>query len=188
MKLMQVDVPIPDFTSLAKRAANLNVSLDVARRSGPLDIVVDSTGLKVFGEGEWKARKHGASKQRTWRKLHLAANPETHEIEAMVLTENSGTTRIRWSTYWSRFLIRLSPSAATVLTINGRFTWHWRNGRLNRSFLPAGTRRLNSMAIWATRRCRGTRRFAKFATSVVSSGNKTLVIIVAACRKQPCIA
>ena len=90
VKLMQVDVPIPDFTSLAKRAANLNVSLDVARHSGPLDIVVDSTGLKVFGEGEWKARKHGASKQRTWRKLHLAANPETHEIEAMVLTENSG--------------------------------------------------------------------------------------------------
>lgn len=90
VKLMQVDVPIPDFTSLAKRAANLDISLDVARRSGPIDIVVDSTGLKVFGEGEWKARKHGVSKRRTWRKLHLAVNPETQEIEAMVLTENSG--------------------------------------------------------------------------------------------------
>src|SRR3972149_1697557 len=88
--LMQVDVAIPDFTSLAKRAAGLGVSLDVAVRKGSIDVVVDSTGLKVFGEGEWKTRKHGKSKRRTWRKLHLAVNPETQEIEAEVLTENSG--------------------------------------------------------------------------------------------------
>ena len=50
--------------------------------------MVDSTGLKVFGEGEWKMRKHGKSKRRTWRKLHLAVNPDTHEIEAETLTEN----------------------------------------------------------------------------------------------------
>ncbi len=42
------------------------------------------------GDGEWKTRKHGTSKRRTWRKLHLAVNPETQEIEAEVLTENSG--------------------------------------------------------------------------------------------------
>jgi len=88
--LMQVDVAIPDFTSLAKRAAKLEIALDVADRKGPVDVVVDSTGLKVFGEGEWKTRKHGVSKRRTWRKLHLAVNPETQEIEAEVLTENSG--------------------------------------------------------------------------------------------------
>jgi hypothetical protein len=88
--LMEVDVAIPDFTSLAKRAAGLGVSLDVAVRKGPLDVGVDSTGLKVFGEGEWKTRKHGQSKRRTWRKLHLAVNPKTQEIEAEVLTENSG--------------------------------------------------------------------------------------------------
>jgi hypothetical protein len=89
-QLMQVDVAIPDFTSLAKRAATLEIALDVADRKGPIDVVVDSTGLKVFGEGEWKTRKHGISKRRTWRKLHLAVNPETQEIEAEVLTENSG--------------------------------------------------------------------------------------------------
>jgi len=89
-RLMQVEVPIPDFTSLAKRAAKLGVSLDVAKRTGPIDVVVDSTGLKVFGEGEWKARKHGKTKRRTWRKLHLAVNPDTQEIEAEVLSENSG--------------------------------------------------------------------------------------------------
>jgi hypothetical protein len=90
VRLMQLDVAIPDFTSLAKRAANLEIALDVADRQGPIDVVVDSTGLKVFGEGEWKTRKHGVSKRRTWRKLHLVINPKTQEIEAEVLTENSG--------------------------------------------------------------------------------------------------
>jgi hypothetical protein len=88
--LMQVDLPIPDYTSLAKRATAMSISLDVGRHQGSIDVVVDSTGLKVFGEGEWKARKHGASKRRTWRKLHLAVNPNTQEIEAEALTENSG--------------------------------------------------------------------------------------------------
>jgi hypothetical protein len=86
--LMQIDLDIPDYTSLAKRAANMGISLDIAKHTGRIDVVVDSTGLKVFGEGEWKMRKHGKSKRRTWRKLHLAVNPATQEIEAETLTEN----------------------------------------------------------------------------------------------------
>ena len=89
VELMQIELDIPDYTSLAKRAAKMGISLDIAKRAGPIDVVVDSTGLKVFGEGEWKMRKHGKSKRRTWRKLHLAVNPQTHEIEAETLTENS---------------------------------------------------------------------------------------------------
>jgi hypothetical protein len=88
--LMNAEIPIPDYTSLAKRASKLTIDLGVSNRKGPIDIVVDSTGLKVFGEGEWKMRTHGKSKRRTWRKLHLAVNPDTQEIEAEVLTENSG--------------------------------------------------------------------------------------------------
>ena len=88
-QLMQIALDIPDYTSLAKRAAKLGVVLDVRKHNGPIDVVVDSTGLKVFGKGEWKMRKHGKSKRRTWRKLHLAVNPDTHEIEAETLTENS---------------------------------------------------------------------------------------------------
>jgi hypothetical protein len=89
VKLMQIDVRIPDFTSLAKRAANIRCSLLPKKRSRTIDVVVDSTGLKVYGEGEWKTRTHGKSKRRTWRKLHLAVNPETQEIVAELLTENS---------------------------------------------------------------------------------------------------
>jgi hypothetical protein len=88
--LLNVDVAIPDFTSLAKRATKLGVSLNLAKKRGAIDIVVDSTGMKVFGEGEWKMRTHGKSKRRTWRKVHLSVNPETQEIVAEVLTENSG--------------------------------------------------------------------------------------------------
>lgn len=53
------------------------------------DLVIDSTGLKVYGEGEWKVRQHGYSKRRTWRKLHLALCPSSKEIIFEVLTENS---------------------------------------------------------------------------------------------------
>lgn len=88
-QLMDVELKIPDYTSLAKRAAKLGVSLDVRRFKGAIDVVVDSTGLKVFGEGEWKMRKHGKSRRRTWRKLHLAVNPDTQEIVAETLTQNS---------------------------------------------------------------------------------------------------
>ncbi|WP_298445892.1 IS5 family transposase, partial [uncultured Ferrimonas sp.] len=53
------------------------------RSRGPIaHVVVDATGLKVFGEGEWKMRKHGKEKRRTWRKLHLAVDAATHEVIA----------------------------------------------------------------------------------------------------------
>ena len=89
LKLANIDVKVPDYTSLAKRAASLEVNIDAGKAAGPIDLVVDSTGLKVFGEGEWKVRQHGADGRRTWRKLHLAVNPATHEIEAQVLTDNA---------------------------------------------------------------------------------------------------
>jgi Transposase DDE domain len=81
---------VPDFMSAAKRAAKLGVALPVLPRRGHIDVVLDSTGLKVFGEGEWKVRQHGPSKRRTWRKLHLAIDPDTQEIVAEVLTTNAG--------------------------------------------------------------------------------------------------
>jgi hypothetical protein len=88
-ELMEVIVDIPDYTSLAKRASKIGIFLDVRKHAGAIDVVVDSTGLKVFGEGEWKMRKHGKTKRRFWRKLHLAINPDTHEIVAETMTENS---------------------------------------------------------------------------------------------------
>ncbi len=87
-KLMGASITIPHHTSLQKRAAKLRVVIALSAIKGPIDVVVDSTGLKVFGEGEWKVRQHGAGKRRTWRKLHLAVDPTTHQIVAEALTEN----------------------------------------------------------------------------------------------------
>jgi hypothetical protein len=88
-QLMQIDVSIPHFTAFAKRAKKLEVSLNASKIKGSVFLVVDSTGLKVYGEGEWKVRKYGWSKRRTWRKLHLAVNEKTQEIEAEVLASNA---------------------------------------------------------------------------------------------------
>jgi hypothetical protein len=89
VKLMDVDVAIPDFTSLAKRAAKLGVSLELPPATGPIDVVVDSTGLKVYGAGEWRSDAYRAPKRRTWRKLHLSINAATHEIVAEALTSRA---------------------------------------------------------------------------------------------------
>lgn len=86
--LMKVNVPVPDHSTLSKRGKDLKVKLPKKSSQG-LNIVMDSTGLKIYGEGEWKVRQHGVSKRRTWRKLHVGANPEDGEIQAVILTENS---------------------------------------------------------------------------------------------------
>jgi hypothetical protein len=80
-----VALPIPDYTTLNRRAKWLDVKLPTSDK-GPIHAVLDSTGLKVYGEGEWKVRQHGYSKRRTWRKLHLGVDEATGEIEAELLT------------------------------------------------------------------------------------------------------
>jgi hypothetical protein len=84
--LMGADLPVPDYSTLCRRAATVRITLP-KRASGPLHLVIDSTGLKVYGEGEWKVRQHGYSRRRTWLKLHLAVDPESHEIQAAMVTE-----------------------------------------------------------------------------------------------------
>lgn len=86
--LMKVNLHVPDHSTLSKRGKEIKVILP-KKSSRNLNIVMDSTGLKIYGEGEWKVRQHGVSKRRTWRKLHLGANPEDGEIQAVILTENS---------------------------------------------------------------------------------------------------
>lgn len=87
MDLLGAGVRVPDYTTLCKRSVDLAVSLPTSKPEEPKHIVVDSTGLKVYGEGEWKVRQHGYSKRRTWRKLHLSVDENSHEIQALVLSE-----------------------------------------------------------------------------------------------------
>lgn len=87
-RMMKLNLPVPDHTTLSKRSKDWKVNLPKKAKQ-KLNIVMDSTGLKIYGEGEWKVRQHGVSKRRTWRKLHIGANPEDGEIQAVILTENS---------------------------------------------------------------------------------------------------
>ena len=86
---LKLGIEVPDYTLLCKRQKNLEVSLPKmkVRRDEKIHILVDTTGIKVFGEGEWKVRQHGYVKHRLWRKLHLAINSSTQEIEAFELTD-----------------------------------------------------------------------------------------------------
>lgn len=88
-ELMRINLPVPDHSTVSRRLASLPVALSVNDASDARHIVVDSTGVKVYGEGEWKVRIHGFSKRRTWRKLHLCVDEKTHEIIAAAASENS---------------------------------------------------------------------------------------------------
>lgn len=86
--LLKIGLAVPDHSTISKRGKNLKVNLP-KKTNQRLNIVMGSTGLKIYGEGEWKVRQHGVSKRRTWRKLHVGVNPEDSEIQAVLLTENS---------------------------------------------------------------------------------------------------
>ena len=79
---------IPSYSQICRRSGSVEVDISVPFSGTSIYIVVDSTGLKVYGEGEWKTRKHGISKRRTWRKLHLGVDEKTGFIHASILTEN----------------------------------------------------------------------------------------------------
>lgn len=89
MQLLGLDLPVISYSQLSRRCASLEVTLPRRQKNEPLHLVVDSTGVKVFGEGEWKVRQHGYTKRRTWRKLHLGADEKTGEIVAAVVTTNN---------------------------------------------------------------------------------------------------
>jgi transposase len=87
-ELLGIELSVPDRSTLSRRVGKLEVALPVVPKEGARHVVVDSTGVKVYGEGEWKTRQHGVSKRRTWRKLHLGVDEATGEILAAVVTTN----------------------------------------------------------------------------------------------------
>jgi hypothetical protein len=87
-QLMNIPLPVPDHSTVSRRLSALSVSIPVQPQSRARHVVVDSTGVKVYGEGEWKARQHGVGKRRTWRKLHLGIDESTGESMVAEVTTN----------------------------------------------------------------------------------------------------
>jgi len=99
LKLAGFDWSVPDFSTLSRRQKTLNVAIPYRGSTGPLHLLVpshglqanhcwavDSTGIKVEGDGEWHTRNHGGAKRRVWRKIHLGIDEETLEIRAVEVT------------------------------------------------------------------------------------------------------
>jgi len=85
LRLLGLELAVPDHTTLSRRAATLEVPRP-RPGAGPLHLLVDSTGLRLSGPGEWLVEKHGTKTRRAWRKLHLGVDAETGRIEAVELT------------------------------------------------------------------------------------------------------
>src|SRR3954466_3668685 len=92
MRLLGLTLPVPDHTTLSRRAATLEVprprsSSRAGGEAAPMHLLVDSTGLKLCGPGEWLVEKHGTKARRAWRKMHLGVDAETGQIVAATLTD-----------------------------------------------------------------------------------------------------
>jgi hypothetical protein len=82
MPLLGVNLAVPDHTTFSRRSTGLSLPTSLTPSREPVQVVIDSTGLKVYGAGEWQREKHGERGRRTWRKLPLAMNPDTNKILA----------------------------------------------------------------------------------------------------------
>ena len=80
-------IPVPDYTVMSRRARRLKVDLAMFASKRPLQLVVDSSGMKIYGEGEWKVRIHGVGKRRTWRKIHIGVDEATSGILVAEVTK-----------------------------------------------------------------------------------------------------
>lgn len=86
LALAGLDWPVPDYSTLCRRQKGLLVAIAHRPGTGALPLLIDSTGIKAEGDGEWCAKKHGPSKPRQWRKVHLGIDAETLEIRAIEVT------------------------------------------------------------------------------------------------------
>ena len=113
-RLANLNWPVPDFSTLSRRQKTLEVTIPYQPRSGALHLLIDSTGIKFRGEGEWKCKKHGAQYRRQWRKVHLGIDAQTLEIRAIEVTDNSvGDAPMLPE------LLRQIPESEPVATVSG---------------------------------------------------------------------
>ena len=89
LRLIGLDWAVPNFSTLSRRQKALKVNIPYRGSGGPLHLLVDSTGIKVEGEGEWNARKHDGTKRRVWRKIHVGIDEKTLEIRAAEFTTSN---------------------------------------------------------------------------------------------------
>ena len=91
LRLSGLDWSVPDFSTVCRRQQSLQVQVPYRSSRAGLHLLVDSTGIKFLGEGEWKCKKHGPERRRQWRKLHIGIDAQTLQIRALCITSNEVT-------------------------------------------------------------------------------------------------
>ncbi len=89
LKLANLHWVVPDYTTRCRRQKTLVVQIQYRRADGPLNLLIDSAGIKFLGDGEWQARKHCVQGRRQWRKVHLAIDTATSDIRTVEFTSSS---------------------------------------------------------------------------------------------------
>ena len=118
LRLIGLDWAVPDFSTLSRRQKTLKVNIPYRGSDGPLHLLVDSTGIKLEGEGEWNARKHGGTKRRVWRKIHIGIAEKTLEIRAAEFT----TSEIGDAPMLPELLVQIPPEQEIAsVTADGAF-------------------------------------------------------------------
>ena len=118
LELIGLKWAVPDFSTLSRRQKTLAVNIPFRGSQGPLHLLIDSTGIKVEGEGEWNARKHGGPKRRVWRKIHIGIDAQTLEIRAVEVT----TSDVGDAPMLPHLLDQIPPDQAiTSVTADGAY-------------------------------------------------------------------
>jgi len=120
--LLGLALAVPDHSTLSRRSKTLEVPPCRRRAAGPLHLLVDSTGLKLGGAGEWLVEKHGTFRRRSWRKLHIGLDGESGEIVAIELTKKESDDAARTGAMLDQLTSPWRPSRLTVHTIRTEFT------------------------------------------------------------------
>ena len=90
LDLMGIEKELPHYTLFCKRGHEVASLLPKLSTRRPVELVIDSSGLKIYGEGEWKTHKHGREKRRRWLKIHTAVDPKSGECISSILTDERG--------------------------------------------------------------------------------------------------
>jgi hypothetical protein len=116
--LISLDWAVPYFSTLSRRQKTLKVNIPCRGSAGPLHLLIDSTGIKIEDEGEWNARKHGGTKRRVWRKIHIGIDEQTLEIRAAEFT----TSAVGYAPMLPELLNQIPPAQEIAsVTAHGAF-------------------------------------------------------------------
>lgn len=135
LQLLGLNLPVPNFSTFSRRARTLELPAQTRTTGGAIHLLVDSTGLKLGGPGEWLVEKHGAKKRRSWRKLHIGFDAVSGQIVASILTDrdvdedqpaiprNTGRARLTWTSSASLkrpktapMFLRLTVAILSIMT------------------------------------------------------------------------